>query len=105
MPTQYQAGINSAVTHYLKAIQAAGTDDALPVVAQMKATPVEDFFARNGHLREDGRMIHDMRLVQVKKPEASNGEWDLYTVLATIPAAEAFRPLSEGNCPFIHKGI
>jgi branched-chain amino acid transport system substrate-binding protein len=105
MPSQYQAGIYSAVTHYLKAIDACGTDEALPVVSQMKATPVEDFFARHGHLREDGRMVHDMFLVQVKKPEASTSEWDLYEVLATIPAAEAFRPLSEGNCTLVKKGM
>jgi branched-chain amino acid transport system substrate-binding protein len=101
MPTQYQAGINSAVTHYLKAIEACGTDDALPVVAQMKATPVEDFFARNGRVRQDGRMVHDMFLVQVKTPEASTAEWDLYNVLATIPGDQAFRPLSEGGCKFV----
>ena len=105
MPTQYQAGIYSAVTHYLKAIDACGTDEALPVVTQMKAMPVEDFFARHGHLREDGRMVHDMFLVQVKKPEASTSEWDLYEVLATIPAGEAFRPLPEGNCALIKKGM
>jgi branched-chain amino acid transport system substrate-binding protein len=104
MPSQYQAGIYSAVTHYLKAIDACGTDEALPVVTQMKGTPVEDFFARHGHLREDGRMVHDMFLVQVKKPEASTSEWDLYEVLATIPAGEAFRPLSEGNCTLVKKG-
>jgi branched-chain amino acid transport system substrate-binding protein len=104
MPSQYQAGIYSAVTHYLKAIDGCGTDEALPVVTQMKATPVEDFFARHGRLREDGRMVHDMFLVQVKKPEASTSEWDLYEVLATIPAGEAFRPLSEGNCTFVKKG-
>ena len=105
MPSQYQAGIYSAVTHYLKAIDACGTDEALPVVTQMKAMPVEDFFARHGRLREDGRMVHDMLLVQVKKPEASTSEWDLYEVLATIPAGEAFRPLSEGNCALIKKGM
>ena len=76
----------------------------LPVVTQMKGTPVEDFFARHGHLREDGRMVHDMFQVQVKKPEASTSEWDLYEVLATIPAGEAFRPLSEGNCTLVKKG-
>ena len=103
-PTQYQAGINSAVTHYLKAIQACGTDNGLTVVNQMKSMPVEDFFARNGQLREDGRMIHDMFLVQVKKPDASKGEWDLYNVLATIPAGQAFRPLSAGECPLVGKG-
>jgi branched-chain amino acid transport system substrate-binding protein len=98
MPTQYQAGVNSAVTHYLKAIQAAGTDDALTVMAQMRATPVEDFFARNGRLRMDGRMVHDMFLVQVKKPGESKGEWDLYNVLAKIPGDQAFRPLADGGC-------
>jgi branched-chain amino acid transport system substrate-binding protein len=101
MPTQYQAGINSAVTHYLQAIRAIGTDDALPVVAQMKATPVEDFFARHGRLREDGCMAHDMYVMQAKKPADSTAEWDLYNVLATIPAETAFRPLAEGNCPLV----
>lgn len=101
MPTQYQAGINSAVTHYLKAVQAAGTDDALTVMAQMRATPVEDFFARNGRLRADGRMVHDMYLVQAKKPAASKGEWDLYDVLATIPGEQAFRPLADGGCKLV----
>lgn len=101
MPTQYQAGVNSAVTHYLKAVQACGTDAALPVMAQMRAMPVDDFFARNGRVREDGRMVHDMFLVQAKKPEASKSEWDLYNVLATIPASEAFRPLSEGGCKLV----
>lgn len=101
MPTQYQAGVNSAVTHYLKAIEASGTDEALPVVARMKATPVEDFFARNGHLREDGSMVHDMFLCRAKTPEASKSEWDLYDVLSTIPGDQAFRPLSESGCPLI----
>ncbi len=101
MPTQYQAGINSAVTHYLKAIQACGTDDALPVMAQMQATPIEDFFARHGHLRKDGRMVHDMFLYRVKKPQESTGGWDLYNVLATIPGDEAYRPLSAGGCKII----
>ena len=100
-PTQYQAGINSAVAHYLRAIQTCGTDEGLAVVQQMRATPVEDFFARNGRLREDGRMIHDMFLIQVKKPDQSKGEWDLYNVLATIPAAQAFRPLNEGGCKLV----
>ena len=69
--------------------------------AQMRAMPVDDFFARNGRVREDGRMVHDMFLVQAKKPEASKSEWDLYNVLATIPASEAFRPLSEGGCKLV----
>ena len=98
MPTQYQAGVYSAVAHYLKAIQACGTDEAGPVVAQMQATPVEDFFSRNGHLRPDGRMVHDMYMVQAKTPAASQSEWDLLRVMATIPGDEAFRSLAAGNC-------
>jgi len=101
MPTQYQAGVNSAVTHYLRAIQACGTDEALAVMAQMRAMPVEDFFARHGRVRQDGRMVHDMYLVRVKTPAASKGEWDLHEVVATIPAEEAFRPLTGGGCGLI----
>ena len=101
MPTQYQAGIYSAVSHYLKAIKACGSDDGMTVAAQMRAMPVNDMFARNGQLRSDGRMVHDMFLAQVKRPEQSKGEWDLYNILAVIPAAQAFRPLSEGGCKLV----
>src|SRR5437763_3146152 len=92
MPTMWQAGVYSSVTHYLKAIQAAGTDDALKVAAQMRATPVEDFFSRHGKLREDGLMVHDLFLMQVKKPEQSKQAWDYYQVLAAIPGEQAFPP-------------
>ncbi len=101
MPTQYQAGVNSAVTHYLKAVQACGTDEANQVVAQMKAMPVEDFFARNGKLRADGRMVHDMYLVQAKAAQDSKSEWDLLDVLATIPGDDAFRPMAGGGCKLV----
>ena len=101
MPSQYHAGINSAVTHYLKAIQACGTDEAAPVMEQMRATRVEDFFARNGRLRPDGRMVHDMFLVQAKKPQESKSEWDLLNVLAVVPGDEAFRPIADGGCKLI----
>jgi branched-chain amino acid transport system substrate-binding protein len=101
MPTMIQAGVYSAVTHYLKAIDAAGTDEARAVIARMKATPISDFFAKNGHIREDGRMVHDMYLVQVKTPGESKGEWDLYKILATIPGDQAYRPLAEGGCPLV----
>jgi branched-chain amino acid transport system substrate-binding protein len=104
MPTMYHAGVYSAITHYLNAIKAIGTDEAKAVVAKMKATPINDFFAKNGHIREDGRMIHDMYLMQVKKPSESKGEWDLYTKLATVPGEEAFRPLDQGGCPFVKGG-
>ncbi|MCW5719576.1 MAG: ABC transporter substrate-binding protein [Devosia sp.] len=101
MPTMAQAGVYSAVTHYLNAIAQTGTDSAAPVIAQMKATPVNDFFAQNGTIREDGRMVHDMYLAQVKTPAESSGPWDYYKILATVPGDEAFRPLSESACPLV----
>ena len=103
MPTQYQAGAYSAVTHYLKAIQAAGTDQAEPVMAKMRELPVNDMFTKGGVLREDGRMVHDMYLMQVKEPGESKGEWDVYKVLATIPGQDAFRALSDSACPAVKK--
>jgi branched-chain amino acid transport system substrate-binding protein len=103
MPTMYQAGVYSAVMHYLKAIDATGTDEAKTVIDKMKATPVNDFFAHGGKIREDGRMVHDMYLVQLKTPAESKSDWDIYNVLATIPGDQAFRPLKEGNCPLVQK--
>lgn len=103
MPTMVQAGQYSSVMHYLKAVKAAGTDDTAKVMAQMKKTPVNDFFAKNGTIRDDGRMVHDMYLLQVKKPAESTTPWDYYHVRATIPAAEAFQPLSASKCPLIAK--
>lgn len=102
-PTMFQAGIYSAAMHYLKAVKAAGTDDALQVIAEMKKMPVNDFMTRNGSIREDGRMMRDMYLLQAKKPSESKGEWDLMKVVATIPANDAFRPLSESECPLVKK--
>ncbi len=103
MPNMTQAGIYSAATHYLNAIQAAGTDDTEAVMAKMRATPVNDFFAKNGRIREDGRMVHDMYLYEVKKPAESKGAWDYYKPVATIPAEQAFLPLSESKCPLAKK--
>jgi branched-chain amino acid transport system substrate-binding protein len=103
MPSQYQAGVYSAVTHYLRAVQAAGTDEGKVVAAKMRDLPVEDFFANGGVVRPDGRMTHDMYLMEVKKPEQSKGPWDVYNVLATIPGKEAFRPLAESECPLVSK--
>jgi branched-chain amino acid transport system substrate-binding protein len=101
MPTMIQAGLYSATMHYLKAIDAISTDEAPKVMAQMRATPINDFFARNGKIRIDGRMVHDMYLFEVKKQEESKGEWDLYKLLATVPGDEAFRPLDKGGCPLV----
>lgn len=92
MPSMWQAGVYSSVMHYLNAIKAAGTDDPLKVAAKMRETPVEDFFARNGRLRDDNLMVHDLWLVQVKTPEESKYPWDYYKILATIPGDKAFGP-------------
>lgn len=101
MPTMAQAGVYSAVTHYLRAVQSEGSDEAKPVAARMRAMPVNDAFATNGVVRADGRMSHDMYLVQVKPPEESQRPWDYYKILKTIPGEEAFRPLSESECPLV----
>ena len=101
MPTMAQAAIYSAIRHYLRAIEAAGTDEAKAVMAKMREIPVNDFYTKNGRVREDGRMVHDMYFVQVKTPEESTGPWDYYKILSTIPGDQAFRPLDEGGCPLV----
>jgi branched-chain amino acid transport system substrate-binding protein len=103
MPTMAQAGVYSTVAHYLKAVQAAGTDESEAVMKKMRETPVNDFFVKNGRIREDGRMVHDMYLVEVKAPAESKGPWDYYKVKGTIPADEAFQPLSASRCPLVKK--
>ena len=101
MPTMVQAGDYSAVLHYLKAADAAGTDDGLKVMAKMRELPIEDAFARNAKLRPDGRMVHDMYLARVKTPAESKGPWDYYTILKTIPGDEAFQPLAQSTCKLV----
>ncbi len=103
MPTMTQAGVYSAVRHYLHAIDTIGTDDALAVMAEMRKLPVDDAFSRHGHLRKDGQMVHDMYLVEVKKLQESKGPWDYYKLVATIPADEAFKPLASSACPLAHE--
>lgn len=103
MPTMFQASVYSSVLHYLKAIDAAGTDEARAVMAKMRATPINDFMTKNGRIREDGRVIRDLYLMQVKTPTESHGEWDLAQVVATIPGEQAFRPLSESECPLVRR--
>lgn len=103
MPTMSQAGVYSAITHYLNAVAKIGDDTAGPVIAQMKSTPVNDFFAENGKIRDDGRMVHDMYLAQVKSPSESTGPWDYYKILSTVAGEDAFRPLSESACPLVGK--
>jgi branched-chain amino acid transport system substrate-binding protein len=102
-PGMIQAGVYSSVMHYLKAVKAAGTDEAKAVAAKMREMPVDDFFAKGAKIREDGRLIHDMYLVEVKSEKESKGPWDYYKVLRTIPGDQAAVPLSESKCPLVKK--
>ncbi|AZT83218.1 ABC transporter substrate-binding protein [Marinobacter sp. NP-4(2019)] len=102
-PTMVHAGIYSSTMQYLNAVKATGSDDAQTVRKQMMDTPINDMFATNGRIREDGRMVHDMYLAEVKTPEESENEWDLYKIVRTIPGDEAYRPLSESKCPLVSK--
>ena len=103
MPNMAQAGTYSGITHYLKAVQAAGTDETTAVMAQMKAMPVNDFMTKNGKIREDGRLVRDMYVFEVKKPSESNYPWDYYKLKATIPADQAFLPLARSSCALVKK--
>jgi len=101
MPTSPQAGVYSATMHYLKAVQAAGTDDAAAVSAKMRELKVNDFFTKNGTVRADGRLVRDMYLLQVKKPAESKYPWDYYHVRQVIPGDQAYLPLSASKCPLV----
>jgi branched-chain amino acid transport system substrate-binding protein len=101
MPSSDHAGVYSGVLHYLKAVDAAKTDDGLKVVAKMKELPTDDPLFGKGVVRQDGRKIHPAYLFEVKKPSESKGTWDYYKVVSTIPANEAFRPLNEGGCSLV----
>jgi branched-chain amino acid transport system substrate-binding protein len=102
-PTMPQAGVYSSVMHYLKAIKAAGTDDAKAVAAKMKELPLNDMTATNVTVREDGRVLREMYLMQVKSPAESRYPHDDYKLLAVISPADAWRPLEEGGCPYVTK--
>jgi branched-chain amino acid transport system substrate-binding protein len=103
MPTEVHAAVYSAVQHYLKSVDAAGTDEAQAVMAKMRELPVNDFYVTNGILRIDGRLLHPMYLVQVKSPAESKGPWDFYNIIRTIPADVVFRPLAESACPLVQR--
>jgi branched-chain amino acid transport system substrate-binding protein len=103
VPTSAQAGVYSSVLHYLTAVKTAGTTDPEPVMKIMKATPINDMFAKNGRIREDGRMVHDMYLFEVKKPGESKGRSDDYKLLATVSGDEAFQSLEQSRCPLVKK--
>ncbi|WIM10092.1 ABC transporter substrate-binding protein [Enhydrobacter sp.] len=101
LPNLTTAGVYSATLHYLKAVQAAGTDDPKAVMAKMREMPINDMMTKNGKLRADGRVIRDMYLFQVKSPAESKGKDDIYKLLATVPGDQAYRPLEDGHCPLI----
>ena len=103
-PNMTNAGVYSSVLHYLRAVAATKTKDPAKVVAWMKANPFEDAVFGKGYVREDGRVMIDAFLLEVKKPEESKGDWDLLKVVAKVPAEQAFRPMSDGNCPLVKKG-
>jgi branched-chain amino acid transport system substrate-binding protein len=103
MPNMSQAGVYSSTMHYLKAVAMAGTTDTDAVLNAMKEMPVNDLFAKNGHIRADGLMEHDMYLFQVKTPAESKGPWDYYKLVATVPGAQAFAPLADSKCPLVKK--
>lgn len=103
MPNMGDAGDYSSTMHYLKAVQAAGTDEAQAVMAKMREMPVDDFFSKGGRIREDGRLVHDMYVYEVKKPSESKYAWDYYKLREIIPGDQAFRPLSESKCPLVKK--
>lgn len=104
MPNMVQAGDYSSVMHYLKAIEAAGTDNAKDVMAKMREMPINDFFAKNGKIREDGRMVHDMYLAQVKAPSESKYPWDYYKIKKVLPASTVTIPVGQSKCPLLKNG-
>jgi branched-chain amino acid transport system substrate-binding protein len=103
MPNALQAGTYSSTMHYLQAVAKAGTDATGPVMEAMRAAPINDFFARDGHIRADGVMVHDMYLYRVKTPAESHYPWDYLQLVTTIPGNEAFQPLADSQCPLVKK--
>lgn len=101
MPNDLQAGVYSALNHYFKTVAASGSDDAMTVAARMRELPIRDPIVRNARLREDGRMVHDVYLLEVKKPADIREPWDYLRILRTLPGDEAFRPIAESECPLI----
>ena len=102
-PTMNQAAYYSATYNYLKAVKAAGTTDADKVMAELKRMKINDFFAKDGYIRADGLMVHDMYVMQVKKPEESRYPWDYYKLVKTLTGEQAFGPLSDSTCPLVKK--
>ena len=102
-PSTFQVGTYSVVRSYLKAVEAANSTDPKTVFAKMRESEVKDGFTNKGTLRPDGRMVHDVYVVQVKSPAESKGEWDFLKLVSTVPGDKAFRPINEGGCPAFSK--
>jgi branched-chain amino acid transport system substrate-binding protein len=100
-PTMNHAGVYSATMHYLEAVKATGSLDGPTVMKELKSKPINDFIIRNGHIQDDGSLVHDMYLYEVKKPSESQGPWDLYKLVATIPGAEAYKRPRGNECPAV----
>jgi branched-chain amino acid transport system substrate-binding protein len=103
LPTANQAAVYSQVKHYLQAVQATGTDDPAIVMAKMRELPVQDAFAENGKLREDGQMLHDIYVVRAKKPSESKGKGDYFQIVQVVPGDQAFGSLADSACPLVKK--
>ena len=99
MPNDLQAGVYSALTHYFKAVAASGSDDGATVVAKMRELPIEDPIVRNAQLRKDGRMVHDIYLLEAKRPGEVKEEWDYLSIVRTLPGDRAFKSLADSDCP------
>ena len=104
LQTEAHAGTYSAVMHYLKAVKAAGSKDPDLVRAKMRELPVNDFYSENVRIREDGRVMRQSYIAQVKTPAESKGPWDVYKILEAVPAEQSWRPLAESECPLVKKG-
>jgi branched-chain amino acid transport system substrate-binding protein len=101
MPNMSQAGTYGAITHYLKAVAAAGTDETAAVMAKMKSTPINDFMTRNGSIRDDGQVMRDFHIFRVKAPAESKSEWDLYAPAGTLPREQAMRAADTAQCSLV----
>jgi branched-chain amino acid transport system substrate-binding protein len=103
MPTAPQAAVYSGVSHYLKAVAELGSDATDPVLEKMRSMPVDDFYARGAKIREDGKLVHDFYLVQVKEPSDVKAPWEYYNVLEKVPSADVYSPLAESECPLVKR--
>lgn len=101
MPNMIQAGVYSSILHYLQSVEAVGTDNSQVVMDKFRATPINDMYVKNGRIREDGRLMRDMYVFEVKQPSESKYPWDYYKLKTTIPADQAFRSLAESKCPLL----